>query len=57
MSKHNYKSQKMWFHSSVLDRFAKEGFTVAGSEPNKNKYNLIIISTHMNNKLWYAQCD
>ena len=46
----------MWFHSSVLDGLAEEGFIVAGSEPNKNNYDLIIISTHMNNKLWYAQC-
>ena len=47
----------MWFHSLVLDGLAEEEFTVAGSQPNKNKYDLIIISTHINNKLLYAQCD
>ena len=47
----------MWSHSSVLDGLAEKGFTVIGSKPNKNNYDLIIISTHMNNKLWYAQCD
>ena len=47
----------MWFHSPVLDRLVEEGFTIVGSKPNKNKYDLIIISTDKNNKLWYAQCD
>ena len=57
ISKHDYKSQKMWFHSPVLDGLAKERFIVAESEPNKNNYDLIIISTHMNSKLQYAQYD
>ena len=32
---HDYKSQKLWFHSLVLDGLMEEGFTVAWSEPNK----------------------
>ena len=44
----------MWFHSPILDELAEEGFIVTGSKPNKNKYDLIIISTHMNRKLRYA---
>ena len=33
---YDYKSQKLWFHSSVLDGLAEEGgYTVAWSEPNK----------------------
>ena len=47
----------MWFHSPILDGLTEERFIVARSEPNKNKYDLIIISTHMNRKLQYAQSD
>ena len=32
---HDYKSQKLWFHSPVLERLAEEEFTVAWSKPNK----------------------
>ena len=28
------------FHSRLLGGFARGGFTVAGSEPNKNKYKI-----------------
>ena len=38
-----------------IRRVSRRRITVAGLEPNKNKYNLIIISTCMNEMLCYTQ--